>query len=752
MSKIQKGIPFIAFTSEVHPRFSLSNNFFKVNYQESYNNERIIAEKTFDSSMLEHYTSLTPDRDAKELDNIMVLLKSHYSIFKSLPNEKRILINTAFINNFDYYRNKNLNITFKILNHIFSLRSNLVRREWLIQNEEAVMEKLYTFMKDLLDENQLILGDRIVSIIWIFRDWDLVNRVFTSYSENFYSPDYPSSRELLNLLIFYIKYKCFAVNNYLNLISSKYLWLSFIPLMINSTRMRNCDFLFPHRANLKPFGSNYHSELAKSMDSVSRYGTQFTIKESATLLRFFAEYQEVDVQLIQRLLDHTYRSIMTKEAPHMRLHLIDIICSLPRLQMLGVKVPSYYYIFFYKAVIGSEYLIFIDMAKTCLEFLEVIDLPDHIKKIVLKIYFLNQRLQSSILSPFDNLHRIYLDDSIPVNYSPIEYTNVPPQNITGVQDLSTFNFELRALTPNVEETFPHFKMMEGKSGDEIIEKISTTIDILSSKITVRNRLTCMGYLIYLSRYNPELIRDYFESRNCNSCPFNSFIYSRQFLNHFYMLYALTSKQVLNIWIMFSKNSDKLYGLIDTVDFLLSLKIIKVTDHMDYHYLREIFSSLLQDISKVNQQHFEAIFTFTCWTGFFESGIHHPEVSAFYNTFLENLNSSLANQQHYIQYIRYLINWLQSQNAFSDKNSQKYFDHVMFTDEEIQMRKNNAAAITRAFYRENVNMAMNLGKFFAFNFMSPEGLNLTIDEADESLKKRIRKHSRRMNMEHDEEVD
>lgn len=749
LSRVQKGIPFIAFTSDVHPRLSLSFNFFKISHQESYNNEKFLLERGCDQSMFEHYTSLNPDHNKEELDKILDLLKSHHPLYKSFPHEKRLLINTAFINNFDYFKEKNMSITFKVMYQIFSIRPNLVRRDWIIQNEEAIMEKLYNFIKDLFDDNQIIFSSRIVSTIWIFRDWDLINRVFTHLSDNFYNSEYPSARDLLNVIAFYIKYKCFSINHYLNNASCKFLWLLFTPLMINTPQMRSCDFLFPKRANLKPFGSDYTKEIEKAMEMVRRYSTAFTIKESATYLRFFAEYQNLDIPLIQRLLDHTYRSIMTKEAPAMRFHFIDIICNLPRLQKAGVRVPDYYYIFLYKAIIGSKYLIFLDMPKSCLEYLELADLPDNIKKIVLKVYFLNQRLQSTILTPFDNLSRIYSDDSIAVDYSPIEYPDPVEPNLMGVNDFNLFNPDLRSLAPNSEETFNHFKMMEGKSDEEVIEQISMTIDILSTKISIRSRLTCIGYLIYLARYNPSFVREYLESRNCNICPFNSMIYMRQIVQHFYMLYALTGDQVISIWIFFTKNSDKLFGLVDAIDFLLSLKIIKVTEHQGYSYLQEIFNSLNQDISRINQQIFETIYIFTCWTGFFESGVNQPEVSTFYNAYLEKMSMILATQAHYINYMRYILNWLNSRNELSPDNQRKFAELMILTDEEVEMSKGQNAAITRTFYRENVSLAMSLGKFFALNFMSVEGLNLSVDDLDESLKQRLRKNYKRLNLDSEE---
>jgi hypothetical protein len=750
LSRLQKGIPFIAFTSEVHPRLSLSINFFKIAPNESFNNEKYLRDKSLDPSLIAHYNNLNSDHDQIELDKLLVLFKSHYSLFKSFPYEQKILMNTAFINNFDYFASKNLNITFKIINHIFSLRSYLVRREWVIQNEEAVMEKIYNFIKNLLEDNHVIVGDRIISIIWIFRDWDLINRVFTSFANNYYCPDYPTVREILNLQIFYIKYKNFAVNKYLSSISSKYIWASLTPLMLNSPQIRNCDFLFPQRANLRAYGSEFMKEVESGLEMAKRYGTKFSIKESATYFRFLSEYQTNDIPLLQSFLDHIFRSIMTNEATEMRYHLIDIICNLPRLQMMGLKVPHYYYIFLYKAIIGSEFLLFLDLPKTCLEFLEMVDLPDHIKKIVLKVFFLNQRLQYHVLAHFDNLQRIYSDESITIDYSPIAYSHSISSKFIGLTEFNTFNFDLRCLAPNTEENFPGFNMMEGKSADEVIEKISMTIDILSTKISIRNRLTCVGYLIYLSRYNPGMVRDYFESRNCNVCPFNSMIYRRQLMQYFYMLYDLNGDQVINMWLFMSKSSEKLYGLIDAIDLLFSLKIIKITNHQNYNYLREIFAFLNEELPKVCQQYFETIFIFTCWTGYFESGLRHHEVSAFYSNYLGKLSSSLASQPHYIHNIRYLLNWLEGQEALSPENKQKFLEILVPSEEEIELYKSQNSAATRLFYREKVNLSVSLGKFFAFNFMSPEGLNLTIEDADDSLKRRIRMHSKRMNLDHVDE--
>lgn len=749
ISKVQKGIPFTAITSEVHPRFSLSFNFFKTSYQETFNNERFLIQKAIDQELYDHYTSLNQDHNSAELDQLMLLFKSHFLLFKSMEYEKRLLINTAFVNNFEYFKERNLAVTLKILSQIFLIRTNIVRREWITHNEEAVMEKIYTFVKGLVNENQAISTDRLFGLIWLFRDWDLVNKIFSNVAQSSYADDNWSVRELFNVLIFYVKYTAFSVNYFVNKFGSRYLWILLTPLLMNGPQLRNSDFLFPVRANIQAFGAEYMGEVERAMDTVKRYGTAFTIKESATYFRFFSEFQKVEISLLQSLLDHVYRSLMAKEVPTMRFHLIDIICNLPRLQMEGLRVPDHYYIFLYKAIIGSPYLIFLDLPKSCLEYLEMINLPDHIKKIVIKVFLLNQRLPPTILRPFENLSRIYSDASITIDYSPIEYPDAVPQSLMGVTDFNIFNVDFRCLAAPSEDPFPQFRLMEGKSEEEVLEQLSMAIDILSTKISIKSRLTCLGYVIYLARYNPSFVREYLDSRNSSICPFNSMIYTRQFVQHFYMLSMLTGDQVLCLWLFFSKCSDKLFGLLDMIDFMFSIKVIKVTNHQGYEYLNEIFESLRLEFSRLNQQIFEAVFMFTCWTGFFQSGARQPKVSSFYNLYLENLSMSLATQPHYITYIRFILKWLQEQNELSPDNKFKFSEILDLTDEEIELRKTELATTSRLFYRENVNIAMNQGRYFAMNFMCVEGMNLTYDDLDETMRQRMRKQSKWLNLDMEE---
>ncbi len=394
-----------------------------------------------------------------------------------------------------------------------SIKSFHIKRDWVVENEEEIMEKISVFLRSMINVASFNSKVNILTLLGVFRDWNLIDKVYANVNKNSKQIESIKSSDIEYNLNFYLKYKSFAMYEFINICSGNFMWFMFLSPIFDMFSFRSLNIFLPKYAGIKSFGSGYYKQVNEGFALIEKYSHAFTIKESLSNLRLLTSNNSSDVPLLKKLIDHVFLSIMSQETPVMRFYLIYLLCNLPKLQSIGVKVPDTYYIFFYKAIIGADSLIFLDVPRFYLEYLEISVLPDLIKKLVLNVFFLNHRISRSILSSFENLERISQDESIEVKFSPIDYNhNFNPTYFVS-QELNCFNMDEYRLVRILDIDSSVFKFLENKSEKEISGCINTIIRALSDKMTIKNRLMYIGHLIYLSRYNPKYIQNYIESKD-----------------------------------------------------------------------------------------------------------------------------------------------------------------------------------------------------------------------------------------------